>query len=150
MPVPVPRDPYSVLGVPRGASQAEVRSAFRALVRSYHPDTRDPSHASGAEPQADAQLRALLAAYRILRDPTSRTAYDRDHPPVGFRAAAPKQAPPQQTTPSAADHEAHRPVWIPRRATPRASDLFLADPFYASSYFADPHFGDPYFIRIIR
>jgi curved DNA-binding protein CbpA len=146
MTVPVPSDPYIVLGVPREASQTEVRSAFRALVRRYHPDTRDPLQASESERWTDAELRAVLAAYRTLRDPTSRIAYDRDHPPRAFGPAIPGQTPPPPD-----DHEdRRRPVRMPRWATPRASDLFTADPFYASSYFGDPHFGDPYFVRIIR
>jgi curved DNA-binding protein CbpA len=145
MTVPVPPDPYSVLGVPREASQTEVSSAFRALVRRYHPDTRDPSQASDSERWTDTELRSVLAAYRILRDPTSRAAYDRDHPPRTFRPAVP------QTPPWAAEQEdRRRQVRVRRWATPRASDLFMADPFYASAYFADPNFGDSYFVRIIR
>jgi curved DNA-binding protein CbpA len=147
MTVPVPPDPYSVLGVPREASQAEVSGAFRALVRRYHPDTRhNPALASDSERWTDAELRAVLAAYRILRDPIARSAYDRDHPSRASRPAAPSRTPP----PVAEPEEYRRPVRMSRWATPRASDLFTADPFYASSYFADPHFGDPYFIRIIR
>ena len=146
MRVPVSPDPYSVLGIPREASQREVSGAFRTLVRRYHPDTRDPSQAAASELWTDVELRAVLAAYRILRDPTSRSAYDRDHPPLTTRPAVPRQP-----APSASDHEdRRRPTRMPRRAAPRASDLFLADPFYAISIFADPNFGDPYFVRIIR
>lgn len=145
MTVPVP-DPYSVLGVPREASQTEVSGAFRMLVRRYHPDTRDPSQAFDSERWTDAELRAVLAAYRILRDPTSRAAYDRDHPSRASRPAVPSQTPLR----AAEREERRRPVRTPRWATPRASDLFMADPFYASAYFADPHFGDSYFVRIIR
>jgi curved DNA-binding protein CbpA len=146
MTVPVSSDPYSVLGIPREASQTEVSSAFRVLVRRYHPDTRDPSQASDAERWTDAELRAVLAAYRILRDPTSRSAYDRDHPPRVFRPAVPSRTPPRD----AEQEDRRRPVRMRRWATPRASDLFMADPFYASAYFADPNFGDSYFVRIIR
>ena len=141
MPSPVSPDPYIVLGVSRNAAQSEVRSAFRALVRRYHPDTRAPSETS------DAELRMVLAAYRILRDPTSRTTYDLAHPPVTVRRSPPRPA----ANPSSDDVEVrHRPARMPRWAAPRASDLFLADPFYASSFFSDPHLGDSYFVRIIR
>ncbi|GAB3030642.1 hypothetical protein GCM10027052_03630 [Parafrigoribacterium mesophilum] len=139
--MPVSPDPYTVLGVSREASPSEVRSAFRALVRRFHPDTRDPSEAP------DAELRSVLAAYRILRDPSSRASYDRDHPLVRFRYSAPRQT----TPPSGVDIDVRvRPTRMPRWVAPRASDLYLADPFYASSFFADPHLSDPYFVRIIR
>lgn len=56
-------DPYAVLGVPPGASQAEIVRAFRARVLATHPDTRDPMSAQGA----DTRLQQLLAAYSRLR-----------------------------------------------------------------------------------
>jgi curved DNA-binding protein CbpA len=139
--MPVSPDPYTVLGVSREAPQSEVRSAFRALVRRYHPDTSEASETS------DAELRLVLAAYRILRDPTSRSSYDLAHPAVTIRHSAPRPA----AAPNGVEVEVRRrPTRMPRWAAPRASDLFLADPFYASSFFADPHVGDSYFVRIIR
>ena len=56
-------DPYAVLGVSPGASQAEIVRAFRARVLATHPDTRDPMSAQGA----DTRLQQLLAAYSRLR-----------------------------------------------------------------------------------
>ena len=35
-------DPYEVLGIPRNASDQEVKKAYRALSRKYHPNQRDP------------------------------------------------------------------------------------------------------------
>ncbi|WP_235690133.1 J domain-containing protein [Mycolicibacterium gadium] len=56
-------DPYAVLGVSPGASQAEIVRAFRARLLATHPDTRDPMSAQGA----DTRLQQVLAAYSRLR-----------------------------------------------------------------------------------
>jgi|SRR5688572_666471 curved DNA-binding protein CbpA len=66
-------DPYRILGVPPAASQAEIANAYRARLRSHHPDTR-PSPSSQ---DADELLREVVAAYDVLRDPTRRAEYDR-------------------------------------------------------------------------
>ncbi len=66
-----PPDPYAVLGVDRDATQAEITTAYRRLVRTLHPDAQQP------DPD---RLNAVLAAYQLLRDPQRRAAYDRDHP----------------------------------------------------------------------
>lgn len=63
-------DPYAVLGVSPGASQAEIVRAFRARVLATHPDTRDPMSAQGA----DTRLQELLAAYSRLRTHTRSAA----------------------------------------------------------------------------
>lgn len=62
---------YSVLGVPRNASDATIRSAFRKAAKSCHPDL----HAG--DPTAEQQLRQVIAAYEMLRHPQKRMAYDR-------------------------------------------------------------------------
>jgi DnaJ-class molecular chaperone len=61
-------DLYVVLGVARAATGAEIRRAYRQLALQYHPDR------AGA---ASAETFARIAeAYRMLSDPTARTAYD--------------------------------------------------------------------------
>lgn len=63
-------DLYARLGVSRGASESEIRRAYRALVMKCHPDaTKD----AGSE----EQFAAISKAYSILRDPTKRERYDR-------------------------------------------------------------------------
>lgn len=62
-------DPYAVLGVPPGATAAEIRSAFRRLARQYHPDVNP-------DPAAPERFRAIAAAYEVLSDPAQRAAYD--------------------------------------------------------------------------
>jgi DnaJ-class molecular chaperone len=63
-------DPYSTLGVTRGASDGEVRSAFRRLAKSCHPDLH-PGDQAAAE-----RFKSLSAAYDIVGDPERRRQYD--------------------------------------------------------------------------
>jgi curved DNA-binding protein CbpA len=68
-------DPYAVLGVAAAASQEQITHAYRRKLRALHPDTRDAS--MPADAGADEQLRRLMAAYAMLRDPARRAALDR-------------------------------------------------------------------------
>jgi molecular chaperone DnaJ len=63
------RDFYEVLGVARGATDAEIKRAFRKLAQQYHPDV-------SAEPAADARFKEINEAYQVLSDPQRRQAYD--------------------------------------------------------------------------
>lgn len=63
------KDLYAVLSVPRSASDAAIRKAFKALSRKYHPDKTRA--AEDAVIYADAK-----AAYEVLVDPTTRAIYD--------------------------------------------------------------------------
>ncbi len=65
------RDPYSVLGVARGASEKEIKSAYRKLAKRYHPDqNRD-------DPDAEAKFSEISRAYEIVGDAKRRAAFDR-------------------------------------------------------------------------
>jgi len=68
-------DPYAVLGLPPTATQHEITNAYRRQVRALHPDVRATSQS--ALRQSDDQLRRVLAAYELLRDPERRARYDR-------------------------------------------------------------------------
>jgi molecular chaperone DnaJ len=64
------RDYYEVLGVPRDASEDDIKRAFRLRARELHPDVN-------ADPQAEARFKELAQAYEALSDPETRAAYDR-------------------------------------------------------------------------
>ena len=66
-------NPYLVLGVSPTATQAEITHAYRTRLRAHHPDTR---HTPPSQ-TADDDLRQVLAAYALLRDPARRADYDR-------------------------------------------------------------------------
>ena len=63
------RDYYEVLGVGRGASDAEIKKAFRKLAQQWHPDVN-------TEPGSDERFREINEAYQVLSDPQRRRAYD--------------------------------------------------------------------------
>jgi len=64
------RDPYEVLGVPKGASDAEIKKAFRSLAKKHHPDTK------GGDAAAQKRFQEISAAYDILGDKQKRTKFD--------------------------------------------------------------------------
>src|SRR6186997_2584556 len=64
------RDYYEVLSVPRGASQDEIRKAFRKLARQYHPDVAKDKKA------AEAKFKEINEANEVLGDPQKRAKYD--------------------------------------------------------------------------
>jgi DnaJ-class molecular chaperone len=65
------RDPYEVLGVARGASAADIKSAFRKLAKKHHPD------ANKNDAKAAGRFSELNAAYEIIGDADKRKAFDR-------------------------------------------------------------------------
>ena len=80
------RDYYEVLGIPRSASQDDIKNAFRSLAREYHPDVNK-------SPDAEERFKEINEAYGVLSDPEKRAAYDR----FGFQGVIPRACP---TTPT--------------------------------------------------
>jgi molecular chaperone DnaJ len=66
----MPRDYYEVLGVPRGAQEAEIKKAFRRLARELHPDV------NAHDPEAEEKFKEAAEAYEVLSDAERRRLYD--------------------------------------------------------------------------
>jgi DnaJ-class molecular chaperone len=65
------RDPYSVLGVGRSASDKDIKSAYRKLAKQYHPDQNK------TDPNAETKFAEVTAAYDFLSDKGKRGQFDR-------------------------------------------------------------------------
>jgi molecular chaperone DnaJ len=63
------RDYYDILGVPRGASDDEIKRSFRKLAQQWHPDVNTSQ-------EADTRFKEINEAYQVLSDPQRRQAYD--------------------------------------------------------------------------
>lgn len=65
---------YEVLGIPKGASCLEIKTAYRRLARTYHPDVV----AMNQKESSANQFMAIHLAYSTLSDPDKRAQYDRE------------------------------------------------------------------------
>jgi curved DNA-binding protein len=63
------KDYYSLLNVPRTASDDDIKRSYRKLARKYHPDV-------SKEPNAEEKFKEVQEAYEVLKDPKKRSAYD--------------------------------------------------------------------------
>jgi len=80
-------DYYAALGVERGASQEEIKKAYRRLAQKYHPDV-------SKEPEAEERFKQIAEAYGTLKDPEKRAAYDA----LGARPQGEEFRPPPEWT----------------------------------------------------
>ncbi len=64
------KDYYAILGVTRDAGTQDIKKAYRKLAHKYHPDV-------SKDPEGEAKFKDLSEAYKTLKDPEARAAYDR-------------------------------------------------------------------------
>ncbi len=76
-------DYYKILGVPKSASEEDIKKAYRKLARKHHPDL-NPGNA-----EAEAKFKELTAANEVLSDPEKRRNYDQYGDPAGPGAQLP-------------------------------------------------------------
>jgi curved DNA-binding protein len=65
------KDYYAILGVPKGAAEKDIKSAYRKLARKWHPDA-NPKNAK----EAEEKFKEISEAYEVLGDPEKRKKYD--------------------------------------------------------------------------
>jgi curved DNA-binding protein CbpA len=115
----VPKDYYEVLGVPRTATDTEIKRAFRQRARELHPDVN-------TSPDATRQFQRVNEAYQVLGDPSRRSTYDRTGSTGRVRVRTARRPAAQSATrarPASSTHT--RPDW--------------SQPGPSSTYHAEPH-----------
>ena len=65
------KDYYQVLGVPKSASEKDVKSAYRRLARKWHPDANPKN-----QKESEEKFKEIAEAYEVLGDPEKRKKYD--------------------------------------------------------------------------
>jgi curved DNA-binding protein CbpA len=78
-------DYYSILGVNKSATAADIKTAFRRLAKKYHPD-KNPHN-----PQSSILFKTILEAYTVLSNPNSKTRYDNLNSPNSYQSEQTKR-----------------------------------------------------------
>jgi curved DNA-binding protein len=94
------QDYYEALGVARGASEDEIKKAYRKLALKWHPDR----HPEATKKEAEATFKRISEAYEVLSDPEKRSRYDRFG--ENWKQGEEFRPPPGERTMSAEEFEA--------------------------------------------
>ncbi len=115
-------DYYGVLRVRPTASQQEIARAYRALMRTHHPDLGDGAAEDRGDPYG-GELLQIMQAFDVLRDPVRRTAYDRSRNRTAVGDAGPVAIPVRR---------------VDRRAAPGRSTIRITPVRWESGPWAGP------------
>lgn len=128
-----PGDHYELLGVAQDATTDEIKKAYRALAKQYHPDV------TGPDPDKLEHFKRVKAAYETLSDPSARSRYDRSRQPrapQGYRRMPGGfyfwEEPPNQNEPEEPRGQSRKD---------RSNDIDLEDIFGDFGGFVDFGFG---------
>lgn len=121
-------DHYATLHVSPDATAREITRAYRTLLRTHHPDTRQKVDDGDTTSVADLQeLHAIMQAYVVLSDPGKRAAYDRSRRTPGGTGGTPVKVRFHRSDPTPPQHE-QSPLsfgparWEPPPIRPRRSN----------------------------
>jgi DnaJ-class molecular chaperone len=111
-------DHYLTLGVLRHASEAEIKKAYRALVKEVHPDSGNPGDIR--------RFHAIQEAYEVLSDETQRRAYDIGGSPVSWTGGFEQPLTPfRELRPRPAPTSAHLDIVLSRHEALRGGEVVL-------------------------
>lgn len=117
-------DHYATLHVAPDAAPREITRAYRSLLRSHHPDTRQTFDDGGAPSAGDVQeLHAIMQAYVVLSDPSKRAAYDqalKASPRTGTPVKVRVHRTPEPPAPAQPPLAFGPPQWAPLPRTTRS------------------------------
>jgi hypothetical protein len=128
---------FEFLGVPRNATEAQVKEAYFRLARPLHPDSnRDPGLAD-LQGKREAAFHRLSQAYETLRDPQKRSRYEADLDARAPRRPPPPAAPPEPApTPRELDRSAE--VALAVESVRQADKLFKEEKYWDAIQLLEP------------
>ncbi len=139
-------DYYATLGVPKNASQSEIKKAYKTSALKYHPDK------TGNDPKSNEQFKLIAEAYETLSDTDKRQEYDFQQSQAdSFRAnkfgasdrSSERRGSHARYSQNDGSHHFHHEASM-RHARDIFDQFFGHDPF-SDPFFDDPFGGDPFF-----